>query len=360
LKFFLRQDPILLFVTFFLVAFGILMISSTDPSFAIQQLIFACLGFLVFFTVSNFDLRFFKNFSFAFYFIILLLLLILPVFGETIRGSTRWINLGFFLFQPSEIAKPVLIITLARFFEKRSSASLVNIFLSFLILFPYFVLIFKQPDLGNAVIILLIWVSIIFVSGMSLLFAVIGIISASFLLPISWFFLAAYQKARLISFLNPSIDPLGTGYSIIQSQIAVGSGQLFGRGFGKGTQSHLAFLPERQTDFIFATLSEELGLLGAIILLFGFFILVTHILDIAKISTKRFSTQVSIGIATWILVQIFINVGMNVGIVPVTGITLPLISYGGSSLISTFFGLGLVNSIYRSKRQQLTTMMLDG
>jgi len=360
LKFFLRQDPVLLFVTFFLVALGILMISSTDPSFALQQLIFSLLGFLVFFTVSALDHRFFKSFAFALYLFVLFLLLILPIFGEAIRGSTRWINLGFFLFQPSELAKPVLILTLAWFFDNRHSSSLKDIFLSLFFVLPYFILVFHQPDLGNALIIFLIWVSIVFVSGLPSLFAVLGVVFASFLLPISWFFLAAYQKARLVSFLNPTLDPLGTGYSILQSQIAIGSGQLFGRGFGRGTQSHLAFLPARQTDFIFATLSEELGLFGASMLLLVFFVLVIHILDVAKISAKRFPTQISIGVATWILVQIFINVGMNLGIVPVTGITLPLISYGGSSLISTLFGLGIINSIYHSRRQTQLTAQMSG
>jgi len=355
LKSFLFQDPLLLFVTFFLVAFGILMISSTDPSFAFQQLIFSFLGFFVFFVVSALGYPFFRSFAVVLYLIILFFLLILPIFGETIRGSTRWIDFGFFRFQPSELAKPIIIIVLAWFFEKKDASSLKNILASFFLIFPYFFLIFKQPDLGNALIIFLIWVSIVFVSGLPLLWAVLSIISGIFLMPVFWFFLAAYQKARIISFLNPTLDPLGTGYSILQSQIAIGSGQLFGRGFGRGTQSHLAFLPERQTDFIFATLSEELGLFGASILLLIFFILIIHILDVAKISKKRFPTHIAIGVATWILVQIFINVGMNLGIVPVTGITLPLISYGGSSLISTLFGLGIINSIYHFRGQTRLT-----
>jgi rod shape determining protein RodA len=355
-KFFLYQDFVLVFVTLFLVSFGILMISSTDPSFALQQLLFSLLGFLVFFIFSGLDWRLFKSMAFPLWLAVLFLLLILPIFGEPIRGATRWIDLGFFRFQPSELAKPVLILALAWFFDKRYSFSPKNIIISFFFVFPYLILIFRQPDLGNAFIIFLIWASIVFISGLPFLLAFLGLVFTGLALPVLWFFLAAYQKARIFSFLDPTLDPLGTGYNIIQSQIAIGSGQLFGRGFGRGTQSLLAFLPERQTDFIFATLSEELGLFGASILLLVFLILVIHLLDIAKISAKRFPALISIGVATWILVQIVINVGMNLGIVPVTGITLPLISYGGSSLISTLLGLGIINSFYRHYRKGSLTV----
>lgn len=361
MRLFLRQDFVLFLVILFLVSFGILMISSTDPSFALQQIIFSIFGFAVFFLVSSFDYRLFKNLALILYLAVFVFLLILPFVGETIRGSTRWIDLGFFRFQPSEIAKPVLIFTLAWFFERRQPTSLKNIVLSLFFVIPYFILVFKQPDLGNALIFFLIWVAMIFVSGLPALFVIVGALLVIGFAPLFWFFLAEYQKARLISFINPTVDPLGTGYSIIQSQIAIGSGQLFGRGFGRGTQSHLAFLPERQTDFIFATLSEELGLVGAIILLFVFLVLIIHILDIAKNVSKRFPILIAIGVATWLIVQVCINVGMNLGLVPVTGITLPLISYGGSSLISTLFGLGVINSIYlHSSQTQLTGSLSDG
>ncbi|HKZ34994.1 MAG TPA: FtsW/RodA/SpoVE family cell cycle protein, partial [Patescibacteria group bacterium] len=170
-------------------------------------------------------------------------------------------------------------------------------------------------------------------------------------LPGIWFLLREYQKQRIFSFLNPYADPLGTGYNVIQSTIAVGSGQLFGRGLGRGTQSRLQFLPEYHTDFIFATLAEELGFFGSILLLFLFFFLIFHVFETARSAPNTFGVFIAIGVGAMILFQVCVNVGMNIGIIPITGITLPLVSYGGSSLLATLISLGLVASVFCKKRQ---------
>lgn len=340
-------DIALIIPVVLLLSFSLLMISSTSANLALQQLIFMVLGIALFLVLSRVDYRYFSGLAALFYFFSLLMLILLPLVGEEIRGSTRWIELSFFRFQPSELAKLSLILVLASFFAKRS-LSLKNVFLSSLLVLPIFTLVLRQPDLGNALVIAFIYFLVLFVAGFSNIIIFLGMVFGLLLLPVLFTLLAPYQQSRVITFLDPSHDPLGIGYSVIQSQIAVGSGQLTGRGFGRGTQSHLAFLPERQTDFIFATVSEELGLVGAAILISLFVLLLVHVLDISKMAKDRFATYVAIGIFGWVFFQVAINVGMNVGIFPVTGITLPLISYGGSSLVSLLVSLGVLSSISRA------------
>jgi len=347
--YFSRFDLTLVVPMFLLLAFSLLMISSTSTSLAIQQLIFVVLGVSLFFVLSQIDYQYFKSFAVLFYGLSLLTLMVLPFIGEEIRGSTRWMELGFFRFQPSEVSKLSLILVLSTFFSTHK-LSLKNFGISVMLVAPVFFLVLRQPDLGNAIIIIFIYLFILFAAGSSpvLLFLLVSV--TILLLPILFIFLAPYQKARILTFLDPTHDPLGTGYSVIQSQIAIGSGQIFGRGFGRGPQSDLAFLPERQTDFIFATLSEQLGLLGAAILITLFIILLVHILDIAKVTRDSFATYIAIGVFGWFFIQVAVNIGMNLGIFPVTGITLPLISYGGSSLISFVLGLSILSSVARFQR----------
>lgn len=327
--------------------YGILMIFSTNSSLAANQLAFFLFGFSLFFLIGLINYRIFKNLAIFFYLANLLLLLVVFAVGEEIRGAVRWIDLGFVRFQPSELAKLTLIVALAAFFTDKAEIKFGDFLKSSAIVLPYFLIVFRQPDLGSAVILLLIWAILIFVAGASAKYIIGGIFAGGVVLPAVWYFLASYQKLRLISFLNPEFDPLGAGFAAAQSQIAIGSGQIIGRGFGHGPQSQLQFLPEHSTDFIFASLSEELGLLGAGILFILFFLLFFRILKIVKNSSDRFAQLLAVGVCFWLAFQALVNIGMNLGLLPVAGVTLPLISYGGSSLITTFLGLGLIASIDR-------------
>lgn len=263
-------------------------------------------------------------------------------------------EIGTFRLQLSEILKPFLILTFAGFLRLSPSIGL-NRLASILILasIPLF-LIFKQPDLGNTIIFLLILTSLLFIGGLRWFLMLGLLIVSSGAIPLLGRFLKDYQRERITSFLNPQSDPLGTGYHLIQAMVTVGSGQIFGRGLGLGTQSHLQFLPEQHTDFIFASLSEELGFLGAVLLIVLYGLLLWKILNIAKNSKDPFGILISAGIFAMLLAQIGINIGMNVGLLPITGVTLPLISYGGSSIISTMISLGVIESIAKGKKREET------
>lgn len=336
--------------SFLLVSIGILVIYSSSKELAAQQLIFTGIGMLFFFLISQIELQSFKNLIKPLYFLTLIMLSAVLILGFETRGSLRWIPLGIFNIQPSEFAKPVLILLLARFWsEKRASWS--NIFKSLLYSLPLILLIFKQPDLGSAMTIASIWLGMLLVAQVSikklLLLALIFIL----VIPISWVFLHGYQKERIVSFLTPGSDPLGKGYNLIQSTIAVGSGQFLGRGLGRGTQSRLQFLPEFRTDFIFASIAEEMGFVGSILILSLYLFLLIYLLWVAQRTNNSFNLLVVIGVVSMFLFQVIVNIGMNVGLLPITGITLPLISYGGSSAIATFLSLGMAASCARYKRR---------
>ena len=334
-------------LTFLLFAFGLLMIYSGSPKLALQQLFFGLLGFVLFLILRQVDYRIYKKIAVHIYSLGIFLLMLVILFGTEIRGSTRWFDLAIFRFQPSELVKPLLIIVLASFTTNFEMERFKNYLLSFAIIALPVLLVLKQPDLGNSVILVSIWFALVLVSSAKFLYLAVTAIFSVLGLPIIYKFLAPYQQNRIIAFLNPAHDPLGIGYSVIQSQIAIGSGQWFGRGFGRGTQSHLQFLPEFNTDFIFATLAEELGFAGAIILLIIFLALIVRLLRLASQIQDPFGGALIIGVATVLLVHLTINVGMNLGLLPVTGITLPLVSYGGSSLVSTFILLGIAASVER-------------
>jgi rod shape determining protein RodA len=218
----------------------------------------------------------------------------------------------------------------------------------FLVSFPL-ILIFRQPDLGNAIVYAVFFLAILFAGGAKPIFLLLTATVSTAILPIFWHLLKGYQRERILTFLSPTHDPLGAGYNAIQAEIAVGSGELFGRGLGRGTQSHLKFLPEFHTDFVFAAISEELGFLGSIITLLAFGFLLWQIIAIGQNSKDRFAYLISIGAFAQILIHVVINIGMNIGLVPITGITLPLVSYGGSSLISTMATLGIVANIHMTR-----------
>lgn len=332
----------------FVILLGLLLITSASPSLAPIQIFNIVLGVALFIIASSLDYHFFKTFSVPFYVVTILLLLLVPIFGEEIKGSARWINFGFFRLQPSELAKLSSVLILSDFWSSRSADDIRNILESFVIILIPVAFVFFQPDLGNAIVLLSIWFVSLFLSGPARKWLITVVAIFVLVLPLGWSFLAPYQKSRIETFINPSLDPLGSGYSSIQSQIAIGSGQLFGRGLGHGTQSHLQFLPEHSTDFIFATLAEELGFVGAFCLIASYAILISRMIRISQKTYDRFSSILVSSIGGLFLFQASVNIGMNLGVLPVTGITLPLVSYGGSSVITSLVALGIVASVWRA------------
>lgn len=339
-------DRLLIFLILAIGSISLLIIFSIDKSLAFNQLIFWLVGLLTLFFVSYIDFRIWQSFSKSLYFFALVALIILLIIGDPVRGSVRWIDLGAFRFQPSEIAKIASILTLANFFKDRQ-AKITNVLLSFIIIAPLAALVLTEPDIGNSLAFFAVWFSIIFACGFKFK-QILGLSTAALVLIFFVFqILAPYQKQRVMSFINPSMDPLGTGYQVIQSKLAVGSGKFFGRGLGQGTQSQLNFLPESESDFIFASIAEQLGLVGSGLMIVLYSIFIRHILTLSKICSDRFPQLVIVGTSGYLLLQFLVNVGMNIGIIPVTGITFPLVSYGGSSLVTTLFLLGIIMAIKR-------------
>lgn len=334
-----------------LVSIGILVIYSSSKELAIQQSVFTLLGLAVFFFISKFELRSAKHTISPLYIFILITLVVVFILGIETRGSLRWIPLGILNVQPSEFAKPILILFLAKFWSENQPTWL-NIFKSLLWTIPAVLLIFKQPDLGSALTLVAIWIGMLLTARIAWKKILILILIALFIIPTSWLFLHNYQKERILSFLSPESDPLGKGYNMIQSRVAVGSGELLGRGLGRGTQSRLQFLPEFRTDFIFASIAEEMGFVGSLLILSLYLFLLTYSLRVAYQANNLFSMLIILGVISMLLFQVVVNIGMNIGILPITGITLPLISYGGSSLIATFLSLGLLVSSARHKVTQ--------
>lgn len=337
-------DWLLFLPSLFLCLLSILIIQSIAPDLLLIHTIAIFLGLLLYLFFSAIDYRIFENLSKLLYVISILFLIFTYFIGLETRGSLRWIEIGSFRIQASELIKPILIIFFAYVFKEKTKSSLSNIKKLILFIIPAF-LVFKQPDLGNTLVYASIFFGIVYLSGLKVKTIIASSIIILIFLPISWNFLKDYQKLRITTFLNPTSDPLGAGYNAFQASIAVGSGQVFGRGLGWGTQSHLKFLPEFHTDFIFASISEELGLVGASIMLLLYLIILIRLLIIAKSTPDRFSTLIVLGIFLMILSHVFINIGMNIGLLPITGITLPLISYGNNSVLATLASLGIASSI---------------
>ena len=334
-----------------LISIGILVIYSSSKELAIQQTIFTVVGIAIYFLVSKFDLQSIKNLINPLYIFILITLVVTLILGFETRGTIRWIPLGIFNIQPSEFAKPVLILFLAKFWSENFPTWL-NILRSLLWSAPCVLLIFRQPDLGSSLTLLAIWLGMLFAVQISIKKMIILILMIILTIPLSWIFLHGYQQERILSFLSPESDPLGKGYNLIQSTISVGSGELFGRGLGRGTQSRLQFLPEFRTDFIFASIAEEMGFVGSALILSLYLFLLIYSLRLAQRVRSSFSFLVVLGVVSMFLFQVFVNIGMNVGLLPITGITLPLISYGGSSLIATLLSLGMVAASVKDKTEE--------
>lgn len=312
-----------------------------------KQSIFYLVGLVIFFIFSNIKIKTLKIYSYQIYFISLFLLILVEITGFIGMGAQRWLNLYIFNLQPSELMKIALVLFLARFFhdfhEFKSKFHLL--FAVIAVLIPT-VLILKQPDLGTACIILSQSAAIFFAAGVSIRFfiAIASLCAAA--IPIIWFFfLHQYQKQRIFTFFNPEADPLGAGYHIIQSKIAIGSAGIWGKGFLNGTQSHLNFLPEKQTDFIFSVICEEFGFLGAFLLWATFLSIINHTLITSSYTKDTFSRLISVGFASIIFVYVFTNTAMTIGALPVVGIPIPVISYGGTSVVSFFLMLGIINSV---------------
>lgn len=342
----LRLDRPLILAILVLAAISLSVIFSINRSLAASQLIFWILGLSVFFVVSQTKPQIWQRYTIPIYLLTMASLVLVFLIGEEVRGATRWIDLGFLRFQPSEIAKLTTIFALANFYLKKTADELANIITSLAIIAPVFLLVFFEPDIGSAMAVVAIWAGISYVARIKKSTIIALFLATIIILPLALNHLAPYQKQRLISFVNPQTDPLGSGYNIIQSKIAVGSGQIFGRGLGRGSQSQLNFLPEAESDFIFASTVEELGFVGAIVVvLILIFILVR--IHSASQDQDRFTKLLASGALSFLIYQITVNIGMNLGLIPVTGITLPMVSYGGSSLITTLVLLGIVSSRQR-------------
>lgn len=336
-------------LTFFAIILAIgsvslLTLYSLAKTLFFQQAFFWVLGLAILFIVSKIDYQNWKKVSVPFYVASVVALALLFVLGEPVRGSIRWIELGILRIQPSEIAKVASLLLVASFFVKNSPKNFKNLFFSLVVVTVPFVLVILQPDLGNSLSYLAIWLGLVFASGVKLkhlaVFLFLSILGSIFLYEL----LAPYQKQRILSFISPGQDPLGTGYHLIQSKISIGSGEFLGKGLGSGSQSQLNFLPEAASDFIFASISEQLGFLGSSFLIILFFLLFIKLLQLLN-REDRFSQLLVVGSFSYLLLQFSVNIGMNMALLPVTGITLPLVSYGGSSLISTLFLFGILFSI---------------
>lgn len=331
-----------------LVIFSLTTLFSIDLSLFKNQLIYFVIGIFAFLFFSQTNYKTVKLYSIPIYVLSIILLTIVLIIGAETRGSVRWLEFLGFRVQFSEILKPFLAISLSSYLSSKNNYSLKTLFLIGCFLTPIVFLVFLQPDLGNALIFIMVSVLTLIVFGFPLRLFLGGLLFFSLFSPIVWKFLHDYQKARILTFLNPN-DPLGLSYNAIQSVIAVGSGMLAGRGLGLGTQSGLRFLPERHTDFIFATLSEELGMIGAILVVLTFAFLLYKIFIISTNQEDLFGKIFSIVVFSLIFSHFFVNIGMNIGIIPIVGITLPFISYGGSSLLSNFILLGILSSMNRNE-----------
>jgi rod shape determining protein RodA len=314
-----------------------------------KQLIWWGMGLVGILIVMLIDYRHMEHYAYAIYACSLLLLLYVLVMGRSISGAKRWIELGPLSFQPSELIKITMTLALAKYFHHRAKQGRYNLFeliVPFLIFLVPFVLVLLEPDLGTAIVLMLLFLSIVLFFGLSqgsvIALAIGGLAS----LPLGWFNLKDYQKERVMTFLNPSDDPLGRGYHIIQSKIAIGSGGFWGKGFLHGTQTRLHFLPEQHTDFIFSAFAEQWGFLGCFLLLAGYLLVIFWAFNISSRAKNTFGMVVALGITFLFFWHVLINIGMCLGLLPVVGIPLPLFSYGGSFLLVMLLGVGLLLNIY--------------
>lgn len=355
-----KLDRTLFISVVVLMLIGLAIVFSTSHSSSgnslanfYKQFTFIIFGIIILIATSFFNYRALKNYSGVFYVCACFALVLVLVFGSNIRGTESWFNLGYFNLQPSEFIKVIMVIILAKYLSKAGASEngLKKFIISGIYVFIPVLLIIIQPDLGSSLVILFTWISMVAISGITKKQIIILLCLASVVLAVSWnFLLKDYQKKRINVFFNIQSDPKGAGYNVNQSIIAIGSGEIWGKGLGHGSQSQLNFLPEKHTDFIFAVIAEEMGLIGVLFVLGLFSVIFYRLLKIINESHDNFGKYLVIGSSLMIFFHVLINIGMNMGIMPVTGIPLPFVSYGGSSLISFMLMLGIVQNIYKKGR----------
>jgi rod shape determining protein RodA len=345
----------LTFLIFLILTAGLINLYSatseknvTSNLYFLHQIYWNIMGIIGMATALCISDKFYKENAVIFYIISLILLLLVDIYGMITAGAQRWIRLGPVSLQPSELAKLSLILVLGYYYDAKKNQEILPLLALIVPIILAVIpvgLIIKQPDLGTAILLLLIFLSVMLYEGISIkLFC--GMFAAGLAaLPLLWGFLKPYQKARLLTFINPDRDPLGAGYHIIQSKIAVGSGGVWGKGFLRGTQCKLQFLPEHHTDFVFSVLAEEWGFVGSLTVIFLLGLLIVWGLEIARQAKDRFGEVVAVGITAMFFWQVVINIGMVIGVMPVVGIPLPFFSYGGSASLTNLFAIGILMSI---------------
>lgn len=348
------------------VGIGILLLYSVaggnvEP-WAIKQFSRFLMGCSVFFFVLLIDLRFWMKYAYVLYGISLALLIAVEIKGEIGMGAQRWLDIGFLQLQPSELMKVTLILALARYFHSSGEEDVKSTFHliipSLMMVFPV-VLILLQPDLGTALMLVFVTIAIFFLIGVPLWKFIFVGISGLIAIPIGWHFLHDYQKQRVLTFLDPERDPLGAGYHILQSKITLGSGGVFGKGYLEGTQSHLNFIPEKHTDFIFTVLSEEFGFVGSSFLIFLYMSIILMGFYMALRSCNFFGKILALGLIVNFSLYVFINISMVMGLLPIVGVPLPLVSYGGSAMLVLMVGFALIESVYVNKEMVIGRLGLS-
>ncbi len=353
-------DYILLISVILLSAISVFVMYSTDGGDILFHTKNHFVKLVVFFPlmifVAFFNIKFWHNFSYIVYLIVILLLVYVSFFGIKSSGSQRWMDVYFFVLQPSELMKIAIIMCLAKYYhrlkiENVNSFTSITIVLAIILIPTIFVI--SQPDLGTSILIALSGLIILWLGGVKIKYFIYSFITFLISLPFIISFLKPYQKLRILTFLDPDRDPLGAGYQIIQSKIAIGSGGLDGKGFLKGTQSYLDFLPEKHTDFIFTLFSEEFGFIGSVGLLILYSIIIFRIIRIGSISRSNFARLFCFGYAFAIFIYIVVNLSMVLGLLPIVGSPLPIMSYGGSSMLATMIGFGIVLSAKINHKQMI-------
>lgn len=355
-SYFWRFDWLLLAACLILLVFSLVVLYSLDIavgktglSFFDRQLIASLLGLVLLFLLAGKNYKSLQNYGWLALIVSFLLLISVLLFGQEIRNIKAWFVIGPFTWQPIEFVKILYIIFLARYFSQVSHGFYTSrhLFVSGTLTALLMLLVILQPDWGSALVLFFIWLVIIFLVPFRRWHYVIVVVLLVITTIVSWqWVLAPYQKSRVTTLINPYADPLDAGYNLTQAKVAVGSGGLWGRGLGLGTQSQLRFLPEAQTDFIFAVIAEELGLLGSMFLLLLFVILFWRLFKITKLARTDFGMIMVFGIIIYLFIHFSINIGMNIGLLPIAGVPLPLVSAAGSSVLATLIGLGLVESVY--------------
>lgn len=348
-------DPLLIILPLIIFGIGLLFLYSASRgmneikgvNFTMRQIVWVVTGLIGLIFLINLDFRRILDLTYLYYAIMIIFLITILFVGGARMGAKRWISLGWLTFQPSEFAKLILILTLALYLgNNRHAVRSIRIFLtSCVITGVFFVLIFKEPDLGSAIALIPILFTALIVAGAPTRYILGSVFLGAAATPLFWSLLKDYQKRRLLVFINPNMDPLGAGYTVIQSKIAIGSGGLFGKGWMSGTQNQLNFLPERHTDFIFSVVGEEWGFVGSVVLIFLFSFLVMRILAVSDRSSDFYGKILATSIAAMISFQVIVNIAMTAGLLPVVGLPLPFISYGGSSLITNLLAMAVVINV---------------